>query len=81
MNRGASICVRQSVRRSRTGQPVATAEKTTDVNVTDAYADKSYRGHDHPEETNVHLAAASSTRRLTRTKKRRRQRRGVVEPK
>lgn len=59
---------------------VSTVEKTTGVNVTDAYVDKGYRGHDYSGKANVHLAG-SSTRRLTRTKKRRRQRRSAIEPK
>ena len=55
-------------------------ESNTGLNVTDAYVDKGYRGHDYQGEATIHLAG-SSARNLTRIKKQRRRRRSAVEPK
>ena len=59
---------------------IATTERVTGVNVTDAFVDKGYRGHDYEGEATVHISG-TSTRRLTRTQKQRRKRRSAVEPK
>ncbi len=61
-------------------QALATAEKITHVNITDAFVDKGYRGHDYRGAATIHIAGGS-TRKLTRTQKRRRKRRSAVEPK
>ena len=59
---------------------IAGVQQTTGVNVTDAFVDKGYRGHDYKGEATIHLAGSSS-RNLTRAMKRRRKRRSAVEPK
>ncbi len=59
---------------------IADIQQTTGVNVTDAFVDKGYRGHDYKGEATIHLAGSSS-RDLTRAMKRRRKRRSAVEPK
>lgn len=57
-----------------------TIEQTTGIEVTDAYVDKGYRGHDYQGEAQVHIAG-SSTKKLSRSQKKRRKRRSAVEPK
>ena len=59
---------------------IAGVQETTGVNVTDAFVDKGYRGHDCKGEATIHLAGSSS-RNLTRAMTRRRKRRGAIEPK
>lgn len=59
---------------------MTTIEQTTGVEVTDAYVDKGYRGHDYQGEAQVHLAG-SSTKQLSRSQKKKRKRRSAVEPK
>lgn len=59
---------------------IATVQRTTGTDVTDAYVDKGYRGHDYQGEATVHLAG-SSTKKLSRSEKKRRKRRSAVEPK
>ncbi len=59
---------------------MATIEQTTGVEVTDAYVDKGYRGHDYQGEAQVHLAG-SSPKKLSRSQKKKRKRRSAVEPK
>lgn len=77
---GVELCQANPYDGHTLAKAVAAVEKTTGVNVTDAYVDKGYRGHDYSGEASVHVAG-SSTRRLTRTMKRRRQRRSAIEPK
>jgi IS5 family transposase len=58
---------------------LADVERNTLVDVSDAYVDKGYRGHDYAGEAAIHIAG-SSRRGLTKTKIGRRRRRSAVEP-
>ena len=58
---------------------LADVQSNTGIDVSDAYVDKGYRGHDYEGDATIHIAG-SSTRSLTRTKKKRRRRRSAVEP-
>jgi IS5 family transposase len=77
---GVELCQGNPYDGHTLAKAMATVEQTTGVNITDAYVDKGYRGHDYDGNASVHIAG-SSTRNLTRTKKRRRKRRSAVEPK
>ncbi len=77
---GVDLCEGNPYDGHTLAQAVSTVESITGVNVTDAYVDKGYRGHDYQGEATVHLAG-SSRRRLSRTKKKRRKRRSAIEPK
>jgi transposase, IS5 family len=57
-----------------------TIETNTGLEVSNAYVDKGYRGHDYSGQATVHIAG-TSRRKLTRTEKARRKRRSAVEPK
>ena len=59
---------------------IRTAERMTGVDITDAFVDKGYRGHDYEGDATVHISG-SSKKKLTRTQKKRRRRRSAVEPK
>jgi len=77
---GVALCAGNPYDGHTLAQAIASVEKITDVNVTDAYVAKGYRGHDDSGAATVHRAG-SSVRNLTRTKKKRRKRRSAVEPK
>ncbi len=55
-------------------------ESNTGVALSDAYADKGYRGHDYQGDATVHIAGSSS-KHLTRTGRKRKRRRSAIEPK
>ena len=55
-------------------------ESNTGVALSDAYADKGYRGHDYQGDATVHIAGSSS-KQLTRTGRKRKRRRSAIEPK
>ena len=77
---GVELCTGNPYDGHTLAEAMARVQQTTGVNITDAYVDKGYRGHDYDGNASVHIAG-SSTRNLTRTKKRRRKRRSAVEPK
>jgi len=77
---GVGLCKGNPYDGHTLAQAMADIENNTQVNITDAYVDKGYRGHDYDGDAFVHLAG-NSTRHLTRTKKKRRKRRSAVEPK
>jgi transposase, IS5 family len=77
---GVDLCQGNPYDGHTLAKAIATVERTTGVNVTDAYVDKGYRGHDYNGDAIVHLSG-SSTRKLTRSQKIRRRRRSAVEPK
>lgn len=77
---GAQLCEGNPYDGHTLAQAIASVESNTGIEVTDAYVDKGYRGHNYAGAATVHIAG-SSTRKLTRTQKRRRQRRSAVEPK
>ena len=61
----------------------ATLEATqsvTGIEVTDAYVDKSYRGHGYTGSTCVHIAG-SKLKTTSRSERKRRRRRSAIEPK
>ncbi|MCL4161775.1 UNVERIFIED_CONTAM: hypothetical protein GTU68_027810 [Idotea baltica] len=60
--------------------PICTAERMTGVDITDAFVDKGFRGHDYEGEATVHISGGSKEK-LTRTQKKRRRRRSAVEQK
>ncbi len=55
-------------------------ESVTGVDITDAYVDKGYRGHDSNGSTRVHVAGAGS-KNIPRSERQRRRRRSAIEPK
>lgn len=59
---------------------IASAESIAGVDVTDAYVDKGYRGHDYVGDAEVHIAG-QRCKRDTRRERKRRRRRSAVEPK
>ena len=61
-------------------EAIVGVQQTTGVNVTEAFVDKGYRGHNYDGEATIHVAG-SSARHLTRAMRRRRKRRSAVEPK
>ena len=77
---GVDLCKDNPYDGHTLAQAIATVEQTTGVNITDAYVDKGYRGHDYQGDAIVHVSG-TSTRKLTRTQKKRRRRRSAVEPK
>jgi IS5 family transposase len=77
---GVDLCTGNPYDGHTLSQAIATTQRVTGVEVTDAFADKGYRGHDYTGPATIHLSG-SSTRKLTRTQKRRRKRRSAVEPK
>lgn len=77
---GVDLCQGNPYDGHTLAKAIATVEQTTGVDVTDAYVDKGYRGHDYNGDATVHLSG-SSTRKLTRSQKKRRRRRSAVEPK
>jgi IS5 family transposase len=76
---GVSLCPENPYDGHTLAATLALAEAGTGVNVTDAYVDKGYRGHDYQGEATIHLAG-SSRRGVSRTKRRRRRRRSAIEP-
>ena len=77
---GVELCTGTPYDGHTLASAMTTVERTTSVNVTDAYVDKGYRGHDYKGTATVHIAG-SSKKKLTRSEKRRRKRRSAVEPK
>jgi IS5 family transposase len=59
---------------------IRAVEKTTRVQVLDAFVDKGYRGHDYQGQATVHISG-SSNRDVSPAMVRRRRRRGAIEPK
>ena len=51
------------------------------IDVSDVYVDKGYRGHGCDRPTRVHIAAGSSSNKLSRSERKRRRRRSAIEPK
>jgi IS5 family transposase len=76
---GVSICQENPYDGHTLAATLAMAESNTGVDVTDAYVDKGYRGHDYEGEATIHLAG-SSRRGVSRTKRKRRRRRSAIEP-
>lgn len=77
---GAQLCEGNPYDGHTLARAIASVESNTGVEITAAYVDKGYRGHDYEGAATVHIAG-SSTRKLTRTQKQRRRRRSAVEPK
>jgi IS5 family transposase len=61
-------------------ETLSSVERNTNVDLTDAYVDKGYRGHDYFGVAKVHIAGQGD-RRLSRSQRRRKRRRTAIEPK
>jgi IS5 family transposase len=77
---GVTLCENNPYDGHTLAKTIASVQTNTGVNVTAAYVDKGYRGHDYQGDGTIHIAG-SSPRNLTRNQLKRRRRRSAVEPK
>lgn len=77
---GAMLCEGNPYDGHTLAEAIEQVEQITEVNLSDVYVDKGYRGHRYEGDTQVHLAG-SRKKKLTPTQCKRRKRRSAIEPK
>ena len=77
---GALLCEGNPFDGHTLNRTLEQVKQITNVDFTDVYVDKGYRGHDYCGTAEVHIAGTRA-KRLTSTQRKRRKRRSAIEPK